>query len=160
MPIAVLYALQIAPRVMVSEGDLAALAPERLPSDYLQGQLTIVAPGQPVVHIEDDLEFVFAQCLTAIPELLAGRSFAFVFSDAPGGFLFAPHGDLVRVTGDILGNEPFDAPAGELLVALRDCAARFIAFTTSALADRPADQQRVKELEPALADATKALGAL
>ena len=139
MPIAVIFALQVASRVMIGEGDLRTVVevvPERLPSDYLHGRLVFLATGQSVVHLDDDLEFLVVQFLQAIPALAAGESAEVVFSDAPGGFQLAVHDQVVRMTGDLPG--PFEVPAAEFLPALLDCCRRFVAFARATFADDPA----------------------
>jgi hypothetical protein len=159
MPVAVTFALQVASRVMIGEGDLRTVVevvPERLPSDYIHGQLVFLATGQPVVHFDDDLEFLVVQFLQAIPPLAAGESAEVVFSDAPGGSQLAVHDQVVRMTGDLPG--PFDVPAAEFLPALLDCCRRFVAFARATFADDPAVRERIGQLDPWVDAAAAALG--
>src|SRR5687768_10307829 len=103
---------------MIGESDLAAAvetAPDRLPTDYINGQLLLLAPGQPAIVIYDDLEFQAVQWLEAIPEVVAGRPFEMIFSDSPGRLRLTPKDGAVMVSGDTGAAEPFVAPADELL---------------------------------------------
>lgn len=145
--VAVIFSIQIASRVMIGEGELEtllAVAPERLPRDYLRGQLIFLGAGQPVLNLEDDLEELTGGCLQAIVELQAGQPATVVYSDAPGRIEFNPAGDLVRISGDF---PTFETPRVELIPALRDCCLRYITFARTALPDEPAFQDRLSQLE-------------
>ena len=158
VPIAVIFALQVASRVMIDEGDLAtvaAVAPERLPFDRLPGRFVLLGPDQPVAILEDELDFLAVQCLQAIPELVSGGSAGVVFSDDPGSFELAAVGDAVRVSGDL--PSPFEAPAADFLPALLDCCRRLVAFARATLGDRPQVQERIAQLIPWLDEAAAAL---
>jgi len=148
--IAVLFSVQLASRVtgvMLGERELdilLAVAPERLPHEYIRGQLVFLATGQPVLYLEDDLEELTGGCLQAIVELRAGRPTTVSYSDAPGRVRFTPVGDLIRISGDFA---TFEAPAAELFPALRDCCMRYIAFARTALPDESALQDRLSQLD-------------
>jgi len=159
MAVAVLFTLQVAGQVTLGEGDLAAALDavrDKLDPAYLVGQLVLLASGQPVAYVQDDLEFTVQQVLEGIPELAAGRSFAVGFSDAPGRVALTPDGGTLRVTGEYF--KPLAAPAAELLPALLGCCERFVAFARSAYADQPEVQARIGQLDPWLAGARAALG--
>jgi hypothetical protein len=161
VPVALIFALQVSSRVMIDEDHLATVAtvaPERLPSDYLPGRIVLLAPGQPVAILQDDLDFLAMQCLMGIPTLVSGASVSLIFSDDPGSFELTVDGDTVRVSGDL--PSPFEAPAAEFLPALLDCCRRFVAFARTTLGDRPKVQERIDQLDPLLAEATAALGTL
>lgn len=154
MSVAVVFAVQVAAGVMVDEGSLATVrevAPELLPSDYLPGRLVLLATGQPVVRIEDDLDELTVACLEAVGNLYRGEPGVIGFTDAPGRIELVRSDGIVRLRGDV---PPFEAPAADLLPAIRDCCGRFVTWARGDLADRPAVQQRLNYHDHWLAEAT------
>lgn len=154
MSVAVIFAVQIASAVMIDEGELEtvrAVAPELLPTNYMPGRLVLIAGGQPVVRIEDDLDELTVACLEAASMLYNGEPGVIGFSDAPGRIDLVPADGLVRLRGDV---PPFEAPAAELLPALRGCCQRFVDWARTSLADRPVIQQRLSNHDYWLAEVT------
>jgi hypothetical protein len=153
MSVAVMFAVQVAAGVMIDEGSLATVrtvAPELLPSDYLPGRLVLVAAGQPVVRIEDDLDELTVACLEAVGNLYRGQPGVIGFTDAPGRIDLVLSDGIVRLHGDV---PPFEAPAADLLPAIRECCRRFVAWARTDLADRPTVQQRLNYHDQWLAEA-------
>lgn len=162
MPVLAIFALQAAAsRIMVTESDLTSVVqavPDTLRTNYINGQLLLLAAGQPAIALEDDLEFSAVQWLEAIPELIAGRTFEMIFSDAPGRVALIPkEGGTLVVAGDTGASEPFVAPMGEVLSAVLACWHRFQTFALAHLAPDENTAERLHQLDHWLAEADAAL---
>jgi len=156
--VAVVFSVQVAAQVYVGEGDLGRAldaAPDVVDPEHLVGQVVLLAAGQPVVFVEDDLEFAVQQLLEGVPELAAGRAFALGFSEAPGRVELAPEGAALRVTTGY--TRAATVPLAETLEALAGCCERFVAFARARFGERAGTAERMAQLDPWLSEARAAL---
>ena len=127
-----------------------------LSNDNLYGELIITSPGQPDIHIDDEVwATVQNLCFLAIPDLLAGKSVRIPYFRYASELKVDTVGPEVSISGEFVRTGRFMLQP--LVIALYSCGQRFIQFLRRLSENDPNYEALIQHLEQQVKVARQAL---